>query len=110
MDIQAEVESIKQELTEILVAKLKENKIEPDKARQFAADFLAVLPIRDQQDLLLKLKNLGQQYEDARAIYVRELGKFNEEARNQTLTQLHELIRQGNIDEALAIAKKYHNN
>lgn len=109
MDIQAEVERIKQELLDAIVAKLKENKMDPQKAQQLAVDFLAVLPINDQQDLLLKLKNLGEKYEEARAVYVRELGAINEERRNQALNQMHEHIQQGNIEAALAVAKQHQN-
>ena len=56
MDIQQEVEEVKRELVELIIKHLRENKIPVDKAKKLAADFLNVLPISDQQDLLEKLK------------------------------------------------------
>ena len=105
MDLQQEVEAIKAELVALIVKHLKENKIELEKARKLAADFLQVLPVRDQQDLLLKLKNLGEEYAEAREIYVREMGKFNEEVRHKALSQMHDLIKSGNIEAAISVAK-----
>ncbi len=105
MDLQSKVETIKQELVELIVKHLKENKIEIAKARKLAGDFLRVLPVRDQQDLLLKLKNLGEEYSEAREIYVRELGEINEANRHQALSQMHELIKAGKIEDAIAVAK-----
>ena len=52
MDIQQEVEEVKRELVELIIKHLRENKIPVDKAKKLAADFLNVLPISDQQDLL----------------------------------------------------------
>lgn len=105
MDLNQEVESVKKELLELILIHLKENKLELPKARKLAGDFLKVLPVRDQQDLLLKLKNLGQGYAEARQIYVQELGKINEEARHKALSEMHELIKTGKIEEAIAVAK-----
>ena|SRR5258708_2814549 len=105
MDIQVEVELIKQALVGLIVKHLKENKIEIAKARKLAGDFLRVLPVRDQADLLLKLKNLGEEYAEAREIYVKEVGKINEEIRHQALSQMHELIKAGKIEEAIAVAR-----
>lgn len=105
MDIAQEVEMVKKELVDIIITHLKENKIEVEKARQLAADFLAVLPIKDQQDLLIKLKNLGEKYEEAKEIYVDELKKASEEQRDQVLNQMRDAIKQGNMDKAIGIAK-----
>lgn len=109
MNVQAEVEAIKEELVAIIVKHLKENKIELANARKLAADFLSLLPVRDQQDLLLKLKNLSEDYAEAREIYVRELGKINEEKRHQALSQMHDLIKAGNIEDAISVAKSAQN-
>lgn len=105
MDLQQEVEAIKAELVALIVEHLKENKIEIAKARKLAGDFLLVLPVRDQQDLLLKLKNLGEEYAEAREIYVRELGKIYEEKRHEALSQMHGLIQKGKIEDAITVAK-----
>ena len=55
MDIQKEVEQIKKELVDLIVLHLKANKMEAQTAQKLAADFLAILPVKDQKDLLDKL-------------------------------------------------------
>ena len=105
MDIQQEVEAIKKELVELIIKHLRENKLPSEKAKKLAEDFLNVLPISDQQDLLEKLKNLGADYQEAKEIYVDELKRISEEKRNETLSQMRDHIKQGNIDRAVEAAK-----
>lgn len=101
MDIQEEVEAIKRELVELIIKHLRENRIPVDKAKQLAKDFLNILPISDQQDLLNKLKNLGDSYGEAKEIYVRELTKASEQNRERALSQIRDHIKLGNINEAI---------
>ncbi len=105
MDLLQEVKQIEKELLDLIIAHLKANKIEVEKARQLARDFLAVLPVKDQKDLLMKLKNLGEQYEEVKEVYAEELAKVNEQIQEQTLNQMRDFIKQGNIDSAIAAAK-----
>lgn len=105
MDLITEVEEVKKELLELIITHLKQNKIQASQAQQLARDFLAVLPIKDQADLLAKLKNLGEKYKEANEVYLEELQKATDEKRDQTLNQMRDLIKQGNIDHAIATAK-----
>ncbi len=105
MNVQEELKKIKQELTDLIVLHLQENKIDPEAAQQQAADFLAILPINDQADLLQKLKALGDKYLESRQIYLEEITKFHELEREQALTQMRNAIKLGNIDHAIAVAK-----
>lgn len=105
MDVQSEIEEAKKELAELLIEHLRENKILPEKAKQLANDFLRKLPIENQKDLLAKLKELGEKYEEVREIYVDELGKIEKEKTKQTLSQMRQHIQTGNIDEAVNVAK-----
>ena len=104
MDIQREVEAVKKELVELIIKHLRENKLPSEKAKKLAEDFLNVLPISDQQDLLAKLKNLGQEYQEVKEVYVNELKKISEEKRNETLSQMRDHIKQGNINRAIEAA------
>ena len=104
MDIQEEVEEVKRELVEIIIKHLRENKLPAEKARKLAIDFLNILPIKDQQDLLDKLKNLGVDYQEANELYVDELTKVSEQKRNETLSQMRDHIKQGSIDKAIETA------
>lgn len=108
MDLVQEVKSVEKELVELIIEHLKANRIAVETARQQARDFLAVLPVKDQEDLLDKLKGLGEKYEEAKEIYAEELGKVNEVMRLQTLEQMRAFIQQGNIDSAIAVAKSLH--
>ena len=105
MDIQEEVLEVKREILDLILKHLKENKIEEEKARQLARDFLSILPIKDQVDLLSKLKNLGQKYPEAEKVYLDELQKASDEKRDHALSQMSEFIKQGNIEQAIATAK-----
>ncbi len=105
MDIQEEVEEVKRELVELIIKHLRENKIPADKAKQLAKDFLNILPVNDQKDLLNKLKNLGDSYEEAKEIYVNELAKTSEEDKERALSQMRDHIKLGNINEAIEAAK-----
>lgn len=105
MDITAEVEEVKKELLELIIEHLKQNKIQADEAQQLARDFLSVLPIKDQADLLSKLKNLGEKYKEANEVYLDELSKASDNQRDQALSQMRDHIKQGNIDGAIETAK-----
>lgn len=105
MDITQEVEEVKKELLELIIEHLKQNKIQADQAQQLARDFLAILPIRDQADLLGKLKNLGEKYKEANEVYLDELSKASDEKRDQALSMMRDYIKQGNIDQAIQTAK-----
>lgn len=108
MDVGEEVKRIEKELVELIIAHLKSNQIAVETARQQAKDFLSLLPVADQRDLLNKLKNLSEKYMEAKQVYAEELGKVNETVRQQTLDQMRIYIQQGNIDAAIAAAKVLH--
>ena len=105
MDTQAEVEQVKKELIEIIIKHLDENKIPLAKARQLAADFLSALPIKDQKDLLSKLKSLGEKYPEAEKVYVEELEKVEDNENDRVLSNMRDFIKQGNIEQAISTAK-----
>ena len=105
VDIATEVEEVKKELLELIITHLKQNKIQAPQAQQLARDFIAVLPIKDQADLLAKLKSLGEKYKEAEEVYLGELEKASDEKRDQALTQMRDQIKQGNIEKAIETAK-----
>lgn len=110
MDLIQEVEEVKKELLDLILDHLKNNKIQVELAQQQARDFLSVLPIKDQADLLVKLKNLGNKYTESEAVYLHELEKATDEKRDQALSQMRDYIKQGNIDRAIATAKTLTDN
>lgn len=107
MDIAKEVEEVEKELLDIIIKRLEENKLNVDEAQKLAADFLKLLPMQDQKDLLTKLKALGQTYDEAQTVYVEELAKSHEEKRDTALNQIRDAIAKGDINNAVAIAKTH---
>lgn len=105
MDISQEVDRVEKELLELILTHLENNRIDADKAQQLAKDFLATLPVTDQKDLLEKLKNLSNTYEEAKELYVDELTKVSNQQRDVTLTQMRDAIQKGNIEHAITAAK-----
>lgn len=105
MDIVTELEEVKKELLDLILDHLKRNKIEVPKAQQQARDFLSILPIKDQADLLVKLKNLGEKYPESEAVYLHELEKAEAQKRDQALTLMRDYVRQGDINGAISAAK-----
>lgn len=105
MDLLEEFKQVEKELVELIIAHLKANKLDVETARQQAKDFLSFLPVKDQQDLLNKLKGLSEKYMEAKEVYADELGKVEEAKRQQTLNLMRDYIHQGNLDSAIAAAK-----
>lgn len=107
MDIKQEVKLVENELVEIIIQNLKKNKMDTNQAQKLAADFLAVLPINDQQDLLNKLKILGQQHPETETLYVSEITRVTNQQRDKALLGVRQAIQKGDMNTAIAIAKSY---
>lgn len=105
MDIQDEVNNVEDELAQIIIKHLEENKITPENAQQLAKDFLGVLPVRDHADLLVKLKELGQKYPEVQEVYVEQASEHEETTKENVLNSMRDAIKVGNIDQALQVAK-----
>ncbi len=104
-DIQQEVKKVEKELSDLILERLKEKRIAVDLAQKMAADFLAILPVKDQQDLLTKMKDLSNNYQEVREIYLKEITQMHELDREQALLQMRNALAQGDLDTALAVAK-----
>jgi len=79
-------------------------------ASTLAKDFLAVLPMKNQEDLLQKLKDLSSKYTPAKFVYQKEMAKEESHREQHALTQMQHAIRQGNIEHAINVAKSLQNN
>lgn len=106
MDLNSEVEKIKKELVDLIVLKLKENQMDVPTARKLASDFLGLLPVKDQRDLLEKLKQLGENYSSVKELYLAELEEVREMEREEALTQMRNAITLGNMDHAIMVANQ----
>lgn len=105
MDIAKDIEVVERELLEAIIDHLKNNKIDVGEARKLAQDFLATLPIQNRSELLAKLKALGETYDEAHAVYVKEFSKDSVTKTSETLDKMRDAIATGNMDNAIAHAK-----
>jgi len=99
------MDAVERKLLELIVQHLQDNKMDVPTAQKLARDFLSVLPVQSRADLLNKLKNLGEKYDEAKQVYFQESSKDNEAKEKEALYNMTHAIRQGNIDHALSIAK-----
>ena len=103
--LQDEVVDIEKELLEEIINRLNQNRITKEEAQKLAKDFLSLLPMQDQKDLLAKLYQLSQTSNAAKGIYLEYAKPFEENDRQKKLELMSQHIQQGNIDHALAVAK-----
>lgn len=100
-----DITAVEQELLDLIVKHLTENQIQLIDAQNQAKEFLSLLPVTDQEDLLNKLKVLGEKYEESEEVYLEELQKHSTNERDQALSQMRDHIKSGNIDAAINTAK-----
>ena len=108
--IQAITNEIEKLLLQEIITSLKNNKIDEEEASQLARDFISLLPLHDQQDLLAKLYDLSQKHMEVRGLYLHYAIPAEEEARQRKLTLMRASIKNGDIEHALSIAKGGHTN
>lgn len=109
MGEQDEIEKAKRDLVQIIIRHLREKRMSVQEAKSLAQDFLNELPVRNYQDLLSKLKKIGEKYPEAKAVYIQELKQTNENKRSEVLLHMREAIVQGKMEEAIRSAKSLNN-
>jgi hypothetical protein len=103
--LQTEVVDIEKELLDTIIKRLDQNSMSEEDAEQLAADFLDLLPVTDQSDLLKKLQMLSEENPAAKGIYIEYNKPYEEDATKRKLELMSQHLHQGKIEEALAIAK-----
>lgn len=98
--------NVENDLLEIIIENTEQNKIDPDEARKVAKEFLSLLPLHDQKDLLNKLHRLSYDHRETTGLYLKYLKPYEEEERQRKLTLMSEHIKKGKIENALAVAKE----
>lgn len=99
------VVDIEKELLDAIVKRLDQDKITAEQAQTLAQEFLALLPIQDQKDLLEKLRKLSQTDPAAQGIFLDFIKSSEASETNTKLELMSQHLHQGKIEEALAIAK-----
>jgi hypothetical protein len=103
--LQNDVIEIEKELLELIVSRLDQEKMSPEEAQNLAKEFLSLLPIDDQRDLLQKLHKLSQDNRATQGIYLRYAKPHEENEAQRKLILISEHLHKGEIEHALAIAK-----
>jgi uncharacterized membrane-anchored protein YjiN (DUF445 family) len=104
-DIQEMVVDIERDLLEEIIKRLDTDKMSPDDAQKLAQEFLSFLPIQDKKDLLEKLLKLSHDNSATQSIYLKYAKPYEENERQRKLTLMSQHLQQGNIEEALSVAK-----
>jgi len=104
--IQTITTNVENDLLEIIIQNTEQNKIDPDEARKVAKEFLSFLPLQDQQDLLEKLNKLSRDHGETKSLYLKYAKPYEEEERHRKLSLMSEHLKNGNIENAIAVAKE----
>ena len=103
--MQAVVTDVEKELLAAIVKNLDAERMTEEQARALAREFIAFLPIQDQKDLLSKLYKLSKDHVEAKGVYLKYAKPYEENDRLQKIAQMSEHIKNGQIDNALKVAK-----
>ncbi|HZE87795.1 MAG TPA: hypothetical protein VE090_06385 [Methylomirabilota bacterium] len=103
--LQDTIVDIEKELLSEIIKRLDQEKMSPEEAQSLAKEFLSLLPIQDQKDLLNKLYKLSQDNRATQGIYLKYAKPHEENETQKKLELMSQHIQQGNIEEALSIAK-----
>lgn len=106
VDVKKLLKDVKRDLMFYIILNLKRYKIMVQDAQYLAQDFLAVLPAATIEDLLSKLSVLGENYEEARIVFIKYAVPYLEEKDQKKLLQAKSYIKQGSVDKALEALKK----
>ena len=104
-DMQDVVIDVEKELLDEIMKRLDDNQMSPEQAQNLAKEFLSYLPIQDQKDLLDKLYKMSQENKEFQGIYLKYAQPYRENERHEKLKLMSEHIKNGKIEEALAVAK-----
>lgn len=104
-DLPQLIESIEGELMDHIITNMEHRQLSLEEAHELAKDFLAQLPAKDKEELLTKLRSLGDEFPTAKEVYVDVAAPFEEEKRQKTLELMRAHIKNGEIEKAIAVAK-----
>jgi len=99
------LEQIEKDLLSAIVENIKEEKMTPEQAEKTAKEFLALLPIEDKHDLLVKLGKFSAGHVEGKSLFIKYAAPIEEEERQKKLASMTEHLRNGQIESAIAVAK-----
>lgn len=96
---------IKRDLLFHVISNLREEKMTLGQAKYLAKDFLALMPAYDKGDVLDKLYSLTSVYLEAKAVFAKYIGPYEEEKTAQKLTLARQYMKKNEFEKAIAIMK-----
>lgn len=103
--LQDTVVDIEKTLIDEIFKRINQEKISLEQAQKLTEEFLALLPVNDQKELLEKLRELSQTNTDAQGVFLDYIKSSEAQETSTKLDHMSRHLHQGNIEEALAIAK-----
>lgn len=96
---------VEKDLLDTIVESLKDGKMELDRAQQLSQEFLKLLPFQDKKDILKRLGEFSEKYQEAKGVYVKYAAQEEAETTNDALAKMSRHIQNGDIEAAIAVAK-----
>jgi len=96
---------VERDLLFYIIIHLREEKLTIGQAKDLAKNFLDLLPIANKEELLNKLKILGETYKEAKEVYVKYINMYLEEKEKKQLSLIRMYMKQEDYEKALMVAK-----
>lgn len=96
---------VERELLGRILVSMRSGKLSLEKAKELARVFVGSLPA-DEEVLCGILDNLADQYQEARAVYIKYAIPYKEEKRKQKIVVATGYVRRGDVESALKIIKE----
>jgi hypothetical protein len=103
--LQDTVVDIEKTLIDEIFKRIDQEKITVEHAQKLTDEFLALLPVEDQKELLEKLRTLSQTNSDAQGVFLDYIKSSEAQETSTKLDSMSKHLHQGNIEQALAIVK-----
>jgi hypothetical protein len=104
-ELEKYINDIKQDLLFHIITNLRAEKVTLGQAKYLSKDFLALLPVQDKEEILNKLYSLTSLYGEARAVFVKYIGPFEEEKTMKKLAVARKYMQNKEYEKALQSMK-----
>ncbi len=99
---------VEKEIADLLISKLESQQITPDRAAQIAKFVIQAIPkeITDEQMMAL-IPSLDDEFVELSELVNHHISEYELKYKPQVETEVHELIKQGNFQEASKLMNQY---
>lgn len=104
--LQQYILQVEESLLNQIISDVREEKMILGEAKYLAKDFLSLLPVNNKGELLNKLYALVNTYPQAKIIFSKYIGEFEEEKTAQKLAVLRTYMQKKDYDHAVQAIKE----